>query len=433
MERKQLNKLVNKFKQTLSEEELEQLGEKTGFCQRRRTVTPYHLGISLIEALGTGRVETIADIVRSFNSLHGQSVQYKPFHKQLAKETFPEFMRALCERLMGKLSEEVLRFDSASPFSRFSHILVHDGSSFAVHCGLQEVFPGRFTQYTPAAVELHVTMDVLSEMPQVVTLTPDTAAEVHYAPPASQVSGGLLLADRMFFIKEYLAEIARQGGSYVVKARGVLNPVIRCALDGNGNEIKAWRNQRLKAMEGKLHRYPTVDMDVSWEIPGGTLESRLLVTWNETEERPRYLATNLPRDVFSLEQVCDAYRLRWQVELMFKEWKSYANLHAFVTEKAPIAEGLIWAALCAAMMKRFLAHAAQRLYGVAISTRKAAMALRYRLTAMLHTLLTGDARRLGTVLNDTLRFLANNAQRAHPKRERRSGRSKLGLKPVFGA
>lgn len=428
MERKQLNKLVSKFKQTLSEQELEDLGEKTGFCQRRRTITPYCLGISLIEALGSGQVETIADMVRSFNSLHGQSVQYKPFHKQLSKKAFPEFMRALCERLMGKLSEEVLRFDSASPFSRFSHILLHDGSSFALHGGLHEVYPGRFTQFTPAAVELHVTMDLLSEMPQVVTLTPDTAAEVHYAPHASQVSGGLLLADRMFFIKEYLAEIARQGGSFVVKARGELNPVIRCALDGNGIEIKAWRNKRLKEVKGKLHRYPTVDMDVSWE---GTLDSRLLVTWNETEERPRYLATNLPREVFSIEQVCDAYRLRWQVELMFKEWKSYANLHAFSTEKAPIAEGLIWAALCAAMMKRFLAHAAQRLYGVAISTRKAAMALRYRFTAMLHTLLTGSARRLVTVMNETLRYLAGNAQRAHPERERRVGRLKLGLAPVF--
>ena len=115
---------------------------------------------------------------------------------------------------------------------------------------------------------------------------------------------------------------------------------------------------------------------MSWQEKAYTLNSRLLVTWNETEERPRYLVTNLPRADFSLEQVCDAYRLRWQVELMFKEWKSYANLHAFGTQKASIAEGLIWAALCAAIMKRFLAHAAQRLHGVDISTRKATMALR---------------------------------------------------------
>ena len=65
------------------------------------------------------------------------------------------------------------------------------------------------------------------------------------------------------------------------------------------------------------------------------------MTWNAKNKRPRYLVTNLPRAEFTLEQIGDAYRLRWQVELMFKEWKSYTSLHAFDTSKANIAEGLI--------------------------------------------------------------------------------------------
>ena len=44
---------------------------------------------------------------------------------------------------------------------------------------------------------------------------------------------------------------------------------------------------------------------------------------------------------------------------MYKEWKSYANPHKFSTDRAGIAEGLIWAAICAALVKRFLAHADQ--------------------------------------------------------------------------
>jgi hypothetical protein len=57
----------------------------------------------------------------------------------------------------------------------------------------------------------------------------------------------------------------------------------------------------------------------------------------------------------------DAVRTRERrSELCFKEWKSYANLHPFDTANPHIAEGLIWASLCAAVLKRFLAHAAQR-------------------------------------------------------------------------
>jgi hypothetical protein len=61
------------------------------------------------------------------------------------------------------------------------------------------------------------------------------------------------------------------------------------------------------------------------------------------------------------------------MELVFKEWKSYANLHTFDTEKETIVEALVWASLAASAIKRFLAHAAEHLLEVVISTRKAAM------------------------------------------------------------
>ncbi len=63
--------------------------------------------------------------------------------------------------------------------------------------------------------------------------------------------------------------------------------------------------------------------------------------WNAHEERYTWLVTNLSRARVTSEQVGQVYRLRWQVELLFKEWKSYANLHAFDTGNASIAEGLI--------------------------------------------------------------------------------------------
>ena len=48
---------------------------------------------------------------------------------------------------------------------------------------------------------------------------------------------------------------------------------------------------------------------------------------------------------FTLTDVGNLYRFRWQVELLFKEWKSYANLHRFNTGKKAIVEGLIWASI----------------------------------------------------------------------------------------
>ena len=118
-------------------------------------------------------------------------------------------------------------------------------------------------------------------------------------------------------------------------------------------------------------------------------------------------------------------------QLMFKEWKSYTSLHPFDTSKANIAEGLIWAALCAAILKRYCAHLAQRLGQVPISTRKVAMCLHHVLSNIFRALMHSQ-RQLQKTIQRALHYLSLNAQRAHPKRDQRSGRLKLGLEHVYG-
>ena len=61
---------------------------------------------------------------------------------------------------------------------------------------LSDVFPGRFRRVSSAAVELHVSMDLLSEALEHVTLTPDTFGERAELPEPESLSGCLLLADR---------------------------------------------------------------------------------------------------------------------------------------------------------------------------------------------------------------------------------------------
>jgi hypothetical protein len=56
----------------------------------------------------------------------------------------------------------VLGVASGGAFSEFRRIVIQDGSSFAIKDALKEVFPGRFKKVKPAAVELHATLDLLT-------------------------------------------------------------------------------------------------------------------------------------------------------------------------------------------------------------------------------------------------------------------------------
>jgi hypothetical protein len=114
-----------------------------------------------------------------------------------------------------------------------------------------------------------------------------------------------------------------------------------------------------------------------------------------------------------------------------EEWKSYSNLHAFDTQNSAIVEGLIWAAIGAAALKRFLAHTTQVVAGVETSTRKVAMCALHFLPDLLRALISGIENRFLDTFARAIDYLAGNARRAHPKRDRQRGRLPFALEPIF--
>jgi Transposase DDE domain len=429
MEQNKVNTFAAKFKKAFSEAVLNELGKATRYCHRVRQLTPYRMVMTLMALFAGTQVESLADLQRGFNALFGYAMDYKPFYDQLAKREFATFMRETARRLLETLVIRVLGVAPRGAFSEFRRIVIQDGSSFAIKDALKEVFPGRFKKVKPAAVELHATLDLLDESLSKVTLTADTASERAALPKASSLGGCLLMADRGYFDRDYLLELTKAGASFVIRAPKGLNPKVLEAFDAQGRRIPKFVGKPLKTL--RFAKRGAVDLRVRWKVQGQSLECRLIVTWNSSTREFQYLATNLPPERYSVYEVAKAYRLRWQVELLFKEWKSYANLHAFDTQNPAIVEGLIWAAISAAALKRFLAHTAQVVAGVETSTRKVAMCAVHFLHDILRALISEiENRFLGTFAR-AIDYLAGNARRAHPKRDRQRGRLQFGLEPIF--
>jgi hypothetical protein len=431
MEQSNLITFSKTIKKVFSKKRLNKLGKRIGLSKRERKITPERLAISTISALACGKTETLADIQRHFNAIFSESVAYKPFHNQLAKKTFAEYMLAVTNLLLEEFVTEVLQFKEDSPFRRFDKILLQDGSSFALKDSLKKVFPGRFTKISPAAVELQVTLNLLNESPEQIELTPDVASERDSLPLPESLKNALLLADRGYPSTEYLYQVQAAGGHFLMRHQCAINPLIRKAHLPDGNRLPQFEDKQLKKIKLRFSKKKTTDLDIEYTVNGNAVLFRLLVTWNRKTKEYQYLITSLSRTDYSCEQIILCYKLRWQIELLFKEWKSYANLHSFNTGNEAIAEGLIWAAIAAATFKRYIAHMTQKLKHVQISTRKAAMCIHEIWPMILSALIQGIASILRSALQNAMNYLSRNAARSHPKRDRRSGRMQLGLQPVF--
>ena len=157
---------------------------------------------------------------------------------------------------------------------------------------------------------------------------------------------------------------------------------------------------------------------------------RVVSYWNAKSRQFVHLAANLPAARYDAAAVSQVYRLRWQIEL-FKEWESHANLRAFSNAKPAIVEGLIWAAIVVAAVKRYLAHSAQIIAEVATSTLRTARCARQVIPAIVEALLLSAPRQLRVAFMQAIDYLAINDQRARLHRDRCSGRLATGLKPVF--
>ena len=307
-----LNKFVRRFKRVLSPHTVNQLGRDMQFSHRERVITPYRLALSLLASCAMMRVQSLADIHRCFNALFATTVAYKPFHNQLAKRQFAEFMRELLSMILTHWVVRVLGVQPGGAFSEFGRIVIQDGTSFGVKDTLREHYPGRFKSAGPAAVELHVTMDLLKESVSKVVLTPDTSSERAELPGCEELAGDLLLADRGYIDKSYLRAVHEAGGHFVVRGTRSLNPKVLEAYAGDGTVLERLCNQRLQDV--RIPTKGTVDFDVVWGKGEKRFEARMVVSWNRAKQAYRFLVTNLSRGRYTPQQVEQVYRLRWQVE-----------------------------------------------------------------------------------------------------------------------
>ena len=418
----ELTRVTGALARALSEEDVNQLGIDAGQSKRLRMVTPFRLFLAIVAGLASGKVESLADLLREFNHQNGVTVAYKAFYNRLARESFVLFMRQMLARLIERLCIQTLTPTGHTALARFKDIVIQDGSSFALKKQLRDAFPGRFTTTEPAAVELHATYSGFSDEVSRVQLAPDKEAERQFLPEPSTLKDRLLLADRGYPDIKYFQAVQEHGGSFIVRLSRSHDPWVQTAWI-NGKRAPLPKPVRLSGFVAQ-HAGRRMDLDVEYERGKHRVSFRVVVLPGHEKSMTR-LCTNLPRTPFSLDLVSRLYRFRWQIELLFKEWKSYANLHKFDTGNEHIAAGLIWASLCAAVLKRFLAHAAQIVGSKPISTRRVAMCAGHIIEELVAALLASVS--IAAALRDGLAFLLANAQRSNPKRDRKTGRLRSGL------
>lgn len=108
-----------------------------------------------------------------------------------------------------------------------------------------------------------------------------------------------------------------------------------------------------------------MDLDARFVRGRKAVTLRVVGIWDASALDYHWHVTSLDAEDFPSEEVAELYRQRWQIELLFKEWKSVYRIDQISSGKEPVVLlCLVYASLCAAILSRIAMRFASRRYAV---------------------------------------------------------------------
>lgn len=404
----------------------DQIAQKHSLIQRQRRFTASTLLSTFVLGYLHKPTASVADLAATAESL-GVSVSPQAVDGR--------FRPALQQSLHDLWQHAVTRLVAATPrtaelLRRFTHVLVGDSTTIALHDCLADLYPGCGGRgsVSGAALKIQVRWDLLHGTLAHAALEPGrqpdaTSPSVAATPPA----GSLVLYDLGYFALERFADWDRGDVRWISK--GLSN--LKLTVEGHTHDLIDWlRTQALDRIDRPVHigakNLPC--RLIALRVPKAVAARRRRDAHQKAAKKGRrpsaqrlaacdwtvYL-TNCPAARLATHEVEVLYRLRWQVELLFKLWKSHNRLADHRSDD-PVRQLIeLFARLIAVVVQHWLllttGWADPRL-----SLVKATRLIRERMPLVIEAV--GDRARLEATLHRLIQVILNRcrtcSRRKHP-------------------
>ena len=286
------------------------------------------------------------------------------------------FTQAAATLLQDVLAAAVQRLLAADPLAiplleRFAGVFLEDSTVIVLPEALRELWPGCGTagEHGSAALKVNLRVDLCTGVLAGLSLHAGRVQDRTAAEPLSSLpAGALYLADLGYFSLERLLQISEQAYFFsrlqvqtaVFDADGRRWEDLAALLEAHGPRVE------LPVTLGVRQRLPVrlLAIRVPQEVAdqrrrrlrtaarrkGQAVSARRLALADWT-----IFVTNAPRALLTLEAAVVLGRARWQIELLFKLWKSHGQIDESRSTKAWRVLGDVYAKLLAMIVQHWVA------------------------------------------------------------------------------
>jgi putative transposase len=344
---------------------IECLARETGAVVRQRKVKIADFFWTLVLGFGVGRKRTIAGLRRQYEKTSGQSIEESSFY-----DRFTPGLVKMLKQCVAHALEQSLGVGRAldGHLETFRDVIMTDSTVIRLHDLLEGVFPACRTNHTKAALKAHAVISVTGAGRQSIKITSERRHDGPVFQVGKWVAGRLLLFDLGYFRYQLFDCITRNRGYFVSRLKSNSNPtIVAINRKYRGRAVPVIGRKLRDILEHLQREVLDVMVEVRFQhrrYAGkrsyGTQILRVVGVRDEASGEYHLYITNLPTEKLAAKDIKATYALRWQVELLFKEWKQSYRLEDMPSRKVVVVEALLHAAILTLVVSRQLLDAVRK-------------------------------------------------------------------------
>jgi hypothetical protein len=340
----EINRFVEQVTQVFNKEIVEAAARSSKFVERESKLTgPLFLSIFTfgMSLYGTPTLEELLGLLNRI--VPGLKISRQGLHERINEKAVEFFEHMLSQAINIHIPKQL----DLTILEKFSRVLLLDSTSFELPENLAEVFKGSGGDASAAGVKIQFCYDLKSG--QFYYLVEDGVSQdshyensfVHQIRP-----GDLIIKDLGYFNTQVFIEIDEQEAYYLSRLKSGVNVYVK-GTDGQlvvfdlMNYLKGVKDGKWRELEVFLRKGDkfTPTRLVIQKVPEEVKNRRLRKLHQTNRKKGRtpsknailwqgftLYISNVPEEKLAREQFSALYTLRWQVELVFKNWKSNFKL-----------------------------------------------------------------------------------------------------------
>ncbi|MEC3152813.1 IS4 family transposase [Bacillus cereus] len=338
---------------------LEELAKELGFVKRKRKFSGNELAAICIWVSQRTASDSLVRLCSQLHAATGTLMSPEGLNKRLDKKAV-EFLKYIFSALWKSKLCKTSAISSAA-LTYFQRIRILDATIFQVPKHLAHVYPGSGGCAQTAGIKIQLEYDLHSGQFLNFQVGPGKNNDKTFGTECLDTlrPGDLCIRDLGYFSLEDLDQMDQRGAYYISRLKlnhtvYIKNPspeyfrngtikkqsqYIQVDLENIMHTLKPGQTYEIKeAYIGKnqklftrviIYRLTEKQIQERRKKQAYT-ESKKGITFSEKSKRLTGIniyVSNTPEGIVPMEQIHDFYSLRWQIEIIFKTWKSLFQIH----------------------------------------------------------------------------------------------------------